>query len=493
MAVRSCSSGWPGLCRGLIVSPQRRIHVLVAALFAATVAGCVALGWGAPNWWALLALIAAVTAAEFATARLMLGGEGALGVALTDAVVAIGFVVAPGAWVAVGVLVAVVAANVTRSAPTKVAFNAAQYAATICAGLLVTTALGGGMAAAAAGLVVFGVLNFFIVALPISWMTGRPYFRVAGQATRLAVVHLLGNLSLGLLAAWLAQNAPLGLLGLVAPLILLWWSYQQQTERASEARLFAELARGQEQASSRSLDSSAQVIVTAAARLFGGAEVEMLLRHPEGLVRYVGDENGVNIRKRAEPDGFAEPWVLRTMGARGVRIGTDNERPYCSAVLGDLERPLAVLIARRPPRAGSFERLDARLAQVLVGQAEAWLSVADLAARHGAAVDRVEAYGDTNRVLGDLGAEAAPSLVVLRESADRLSRLAYTFAGPDPVRQIIDELHSAERAVASLLGAVALASEPEFVAGSDQTGPRGALRVDSEWTTTGRLEASEIR
>jgi hypothetical protein len=254
------------------------------------------------------------------------------------------------------------------------------------------------------------------------------------------------------------------------------------------------LARGQEQASSRSLDSSARVILTAAARLFGGAEVEMLLRHPEGLVRYVGDEGGINIRERVEADAFAEPWVLRTMGARGVRIGTENDRPYCSAVLGDLERPLAVLIARRPPRSGSFERLDARLAQVLVGQAEAWLSVADLTARHGAAVGQVEAYGDANRALGDLGAETLPSLVVLRESAERLSRLAYSFNGPDPVREIVDELHSAERAVASLLGAVALASEPEFVAGADaSSGSHGGLRVDSEWTTTGRLEAFEIR
>jgi hypothetical protein len=427
---------------------------------------------------------------ELATATLTFNSQGGLGVALTDAVVAIGFVVAPGAWVAVGVLVAVSLANISRSSATKIAFNAAQYAGTICAGLLVTRALGGGLAASAAGLVVFGLLNFLVVALPISWITQDSYVKVAAQASRLAVIHLLGNLSLGLLAAWLAQHAPLGLLGLVAPLILLWWSYQQQTERASEARLFRELARGQEQASSRSLDSSARVILTAAARLFGGAEVEMLLRHPEGLLRYLGDEKGVNVRERVDIDSFAEPWVLRAMGARGVRIGTEDERPFCSAVLGDLERPLAVLIARRQRKSSSFARLDQRLAQVLVGQAETWLSVADLTARHGAAVDQVEAYGDVSRALGDLGADTVPSLVVLRESADRLSRLAYSFAGPDPVRGIVDELHSAERAVASLLGAVALATEPEFVAGSGE--PSG-LRADSEWTTTGRLEASEIR
>jgi hypothetical protein len=160
-------------------------------------------------------------------------------------------------------------------------------------------------------------------------------------------------------------------------------------------------------------------------------------------------------------------------------------------VLGDHDRPLAVLIARRTSRARSFERLDMRLADVLVGQAEAWLSVANMTARHEAAISQVAALGEGNKALGDLGAETVPSLLVLRESAERLSRLAYSFSGPDPVREIVDELHSAERAVASLLGAVALASEPELIAGSD--GPRSVMQVDSEWTTTGRLEASESR
>jgi type II secretory pathway pseudopilin PulG len=473
------------------MSPQRRIYVLVAVLAVGTVGGCIALGWGRAPWWALPAMAAAVAIAEFSTARLVVRNESAVGFALTDAVVAIGFVIHPGAWVSVAVAIAVVAANIGRSNLTKVAFNAAQYPAAICVGLLIARSLGGDMLAAAVGLLAFGVVNFLFVAFPVAWMSSQRYFSVISGAGQMTIIHLTGNLSLGLLAAWLAQHKPLGLLGLAAPLLLLWWSYQQQTERASEARLFAELARGQEQAASRSLDSSAQVIVTAAARLFGGAEVEMLLRHPEGLVRYVGSENGVKSRDRVEADAFAEPWVLRTMGARRVRIGNEDGRPYCSAVLGDHDRPLAVLIARRTSRSRSFERLDIRLADVLVGQAEAWLSVANMTARHEAAIGQVAALGEGNKALGQLGAETVPSLLVLRESAERLSRLAYSFSGPDPVREIVDELHSAERAVASLLGAVALASEPELIAGSD--GPRSVMQVDSEWTTTGRLEASESR
>ena len=93
----------------------------------------------------------------------------------------------------------------------------------------------------------------------------------------LAAVHSAGTSSIGLLAAWLAEHAPLGLFGLVVPLLLLWLSYDEQTARAAEARLFAELARLQEPASGRSVDVSAQVVLTAAARLFGGADVEMLV------------------------------------------------------------------------------------------------------------------------------------------------------------------------------------------------------------------------
>src|SRR5262249_28285060 len=165
------------------------------------------------------------------------------------------------------------------------------------------------------------------------------------------------------------------------------------------------------------------------------------------------------------------------LAARGVKSGLDGDRPYCSSVLGEHDRPLAVLIARRPARANRFTRADEQLARVLTGQAESWLSVADLTAQADEARGEVEVYRAAGRVLGEIGAETAPALIVLRESSDRLARLANRFDGPDPVSQIIDELHAVERAVASLLGAIALAQPPESVP-----------RSESEWTTTGRLE-----
>jgi hypothetical protein len=83
---------------------------------------------------------------------------------------------------------------------------------------------------------------------------------------------------------------------------------------------------------------------------------------------------------------------------------------------------------------------------------------------------------------GDIGAATAPSLTVLRESADRLARLAESAGGVD---DIVEELHLVERAVASLLGAIALAADPDLVAVHGQ----GSVpaRPAADWTTTGVL------
>src|SRR5438445_13186757 len=127
----------------------------------------------------------------------------------------------------------------------------------------------------------------------MSIVTSQAAWKLLVPSRPLAAVHSAGTSSIGILGAWLAEKAPLGLLGLVVPLVLLWLSYDEQTARAAEARLFAELARLQERASGRSVDVSAQVVLTAAARLFGGADVEMVLMTADGAAHYLGDENGV--------------------------------------------------------------------------------------------------------------------------------------------------------------------------------------------------------
>ncbi|GAC1440948.1 MAG: hypothetical protein NVSMB55_07420 [Mycobacteriales bacterium] len=468
-------------------SPAHRVRMVARCSLVASVAFCVLGGWGHVAWWAPLALAAVVSVSEVAVVHLQFGRQ-RWTFSLTEGALGAAWVASTGAWSVAAVLAGVaIAQSVRRQPRLKLEFNVAQFALATAAGSYVAAVCGGHIPGAIAGMAVFFAVNHTLVGVAVSLTSRRKLVALLASSAPLSAVHTAGNSSIGLLAAFLAMTAPLGLLGLLVPLALLWSSYDQQTRRAAEARLFAELARGQEQATGRSTDVSAQVVVTAAARLFGGADVEMVVLAADGPVRYAGDELGVPDRRRVDPDAFDEPWVLRALGARGVGTGTEDGRPWCSAVLGEPNAPMAVLIARRPRGAAGFGRREVRLAHVLVGQAESWLSVAELAVRHAAATEQVAVAGEAAKTLGDMGAATAPALQVLRESADRLARLAETAGGAD---DIVEELHLVERSVASLLGAIALAAEPDLVrmtGGTRSTDLSAPSRPTTDWTTTGVL------
>jgi hypothetical protein len=453
-------------------------------------------GWGAPAWWALPLLAGVVATAEVAVVHLHLGRQ-RWTFSLTEGALGAAWVVATGSWTVVAVVLGVLSAQVLRRQPRlKVLYDVAQFAAATAVGSAVATAAGGGVGGAVVGMAGFFLVHHALVGVAVSMTTRRRLLPLLVTSAPLSAMHTAGNSSIGLLAAFLATTAPLGLLGLVVPLALLWTSYDQQTRRSAEARLFAELARGQEQATGRSSDVSAQVVLTAAARLLGGADVEMVLLAADGPVRYAGDETGVPERRRVDPDAFDVPWAVRALGSAGVCTGTDGGRPWVSAVVGEPGHPLAVLIARRPAGSVGFGRREVRLAHVLAGQADSWLRVADLSQQTAAALADAaamsESADETARALGELGAAAAPSLSMLRESAERLARLAERADPASGVDDIVDELHLVERAVASLLGALALAAEPDL---GRPGGPatRPALEVAPErptttsWTTTGVL------
>jgi hypothetical protein len=468
------------------VTPPRLIACLRAIMALAGLFLLGVVGWGNAPWWAAPAVALALAAADGMSARLVIGRQGATFV-MNDSIIAIALLLAPGGWIAVGATVGFAFSRFRKSSWSKLTFNAALEFFSVMFGVLVVETMSGpSVLAACVGLGAYAAANAFLVAVPISVTSAMSYLRVLEKLAPLGLLQAAGNLSIGVLAGWFLINQPWGLLALVVPVGMLWWSYQQQSRRTSEAQLFAELAQGQQRLGG-SVDASAQVITIAAARLFGASQVEMLLRHPDGLLRYVGDESGVAARFRVEADALDGPWALRALAARGVLLGVDGDQPFCSAVLGDPERPQAVLIAHRPARAAAFTRAEAQLARTLVAQAESWLSVAELSARRDEAVGRAEVYGAANRMLGDISQETVPALAVLRESAHRLSRLATRFEGPEAVDEIVAELYSVERAVASLLGAIALASESE-VDVELTAGPASSTRTDAEWTTTGRPE-----
>ena len=474
-----------GLMSGF--DPSRSVRAVAAMTAAVAIVAAFLDGWGQPAWWAVPALASAVALSEVAVVSLQFGRQ-TWAFSLTESVLGAAWVAGTGSWSTLAVLIGVMVAQFALKRPLlKKQFNIAMFCAATALGSLLAGAVGGGIVGAICGIGIFFVVNHSLVAVAVSLTSRRRLLPLLVSSAPLSAVHMAGNSSIGLLAAFLAMTAPLGLLGLMVPLALLWSSYDQQTRRSQEARLFAELAAGQERASARSSDTSAMVVVTAAARLFGGADVELVLLASDGPVRFAGDEASAPHRVRVEADVFDEPWVMRALGARRVSTGVEDGRPWCSAALGPADSPQAVLIARRPTGSAGFGRREMRLAEVLVGQAESWLSVSDLSDQARAASERVEVADKTARALGDLGAATAPALRVLGESADRLARLAQSEGGVD---DIVEELHLVERAVASLLGAVALAADPELAAMSgslDSPIPVSPARAGADWTTTGVL------
>ena len=478
------------------MSANGKVRVLGGfALLCAAVAAVVT-GWGGPTWWAVPLLATVVAISEIAVVHLQFGRQ-RWAFSLTEGAIAAGFATHAGAWPMVAVAAGVLVAQTIRRQPRiKLEYNVAQFAAGTALGATMATALGSGITGACAGMGVFWLVNHGLVAVAVALTSRRPIGAFIWDSAPLSAIHSAGNSSIGLLATWLAVNAPVGLLGLLVPMGLLYTSYDQQTRRAAEARLFAELARGQEEATGRSADTSAQVVLTAAARLFGGADVEMLLLAQDGVLRFTGDEFGIRSRRRVDPAAFDEPWVVRVLGNHGIRTGLDDGRPYCSALIGEPDEPLAAIIARRVAGAAGFGRREAMLAGVLVTQAESWLSVAGLTAERDDARGRADAADNSARRLADLGADSAPALVVLRESANRLARLAAAPDGEDPVGDIVDELHAVERAVASLLGAIALAADPDLAsdirAAASATPVVPMARGVNDWTTTGVLEGADL-
>lgn len=472
--------------------PRVIVVATVACALLAVLLGLVA-PFGRPHLWALPVVALAVAASELAIVHFPVGRQ-RWSISCTDAVLAAMLVLVPGSWLVVSVPAGMAVAQLLRrQAAPKIVFNVCQIAGSL-AGAAFTThlALEVGLprlTSAGLGMLCMWLIATLVVAVPVSSAGDVGYLRLLGTTGPLGFVHTTASSSIGLLAAWLSLTAPIGLVALLVPVVLLWSSFDQTSRRAAEVRLFAELARGQEQAGGGSVDASAQVVLTTAARLLGGADVSLLLFASDGLVRYEGNDTGSPARLRVPVSTMQEPWIPEVLSG-GVVLGHEGSAPTCGMRVGPAERPLALLHAVRPPGSGSFTRHDAALARVLVGQAETWLSVADLAASRDAALDRAEAASETARALGDLGASTAPALQALRESAGRLARLAGGGGSADSVDGIVEELRSVEQAVASLLGAIALAADTDLDNELDQVSAEpvvAAPRAVDDWTSTGVL------
>ena len=433
-----------------------------------------ATGWGDVPPWACPALALVLLAARLASPSAGLRAA-RWPFSLSEGVVAAALVVSPGAWVVAAAGGDALLLALRRPGPrVKRDVDVARTLLAVAAASAVTAALEGGVLAAAAGVVVLGVVGHALTAVAVHVTTSRPLRSLLACSARAAAAHTAGSAAVGLLAGHLFVAAPVGLLGLAVPLLLLRSSYDRSTRRSAEARLLAELAAVQGRTLSRSHDASWERLVTTTARLLGGADVELVVLAADGPVRFLGDESGAPERRRVRADVFDEPWVLRALGAAATTAGHDGARPCLSAVLGEPERPVGVLQARRGPHAPAFERRELRLVDLLLSQSGAWSQTPAA----GPAVVRglpVEQAGD-----------GAAALHLLAASGERLAQLAA--AAPADLDELVQEVHLAQRAVACVLGARALDHAPApspSLWRTDSGAPR--RRSAGEWTTTGVL------
>jgi hypothetical protein len=461
-----------------------RLLILFAA--AVATAGGILTGWGGPVAYAVPVLAAVVVLTELAVVNLSFGKQ-RWAFSLTEAAIAASFVRSPRAWAVLAVAVGVLVVELLRRRDLMgIAFTVTQYGAATALGAEFAQGVGAEISGAIGGMAVFWFVKNGLGVAGEVLQTGKPVKRLVWERTPFAALHSVGAAGIGILGAWMAVNEPSGLIALVVPLLLLWISYDEQATRSAETALFAELARLQERASNRSVDVSAYVVLTAACRVFDSPDVEMVLLAEEGPIHFAADAIGIE-RRRVDPAALDADWVLKALAENGTVTGLEDGRPWCATVLGSGESPLAVLVARRAVGKAPFGRRDVLLAGVLAEQADTWLSSAARAVPHdGAQLPRVSA--DTAGEFEGFGVDTEPALRVLRDSANRLARLASSEAAPE-MDDIVDELHAAERAVASLLGAMALATDPEMVLGLSEddlqlTGPR---RSFDDWTTTGVL------
>ncbi len=483
------------------MSPTWRLRAVAFAAAAASVPLLANTAWGHPGPFAIPLLVIAVAVANLTRISITVARQ-RVTFTMTEGVLAGAFLMAPGSWIVIATCLGLVPVLFRQHwSAVKIQYNMSQYLVASTVAAYAVMHLHGTIPAVVVGMAIWWIADQVMSGVPLSLIGGESLRAMIFEDAALYAVHAAGTASVGLLAAWLMVHAPLGLAGLLVPMALLWGALDEQMSKSGEARLFAELARGQEQAMTHSVDVSARVVLTAAARVLGGADIELVVVEHEGPVIYAGDESGRTTR-RNDAEAFDQPWVLRALGARGVLNGVEDGRPYCSAVVGEAGKPLAVLIARRAEGSTSFGRREVGLVKVLVGQSRSWLSVAEMAASRDIAVARADAADEAARSLGDIGAGTAPALGMLRESATRLARLASSdFGVAEPGREsvsnIVDELHAVERAVASLLGAIALAADPSLrdldgMMDADSTTTLPGARREEDWTTTGVVRTAQF-
>ena len=319
-----------------------------------TVVVCLATGWGSvpPHVVVLMAAVVAVAELVEVPAR---SGASRWPVSLADGAVGACLLLGDGAWSVAAVGAGVVAAQLVRGPSRHRALDLAVRLFSTALAQAVGGVLGGDLVGAVTGLAVFWLVGCALVASAVAAISQRPLLSLVLCIARTSALPAAAGAGVGLLVTGVALQTPLGLLGLAAAAAAVRWASSSAARHRGEARLFAHLA----QAPERSPDASAQLLVTAAARLLHGADVELVVLDSVLPRRFSGDERGRPGRP-SDVVALDEPWVLEALTSPEVRRSREDDRPTLSTVLSRPGRPRAVLRARRAAGAPDFDRDDLR-------------------------------------------------------------------------------------------------------------------------------------
>lgn len=233
---------WPAAARSLIAG------VILASL-AFTVARVPQIpDWTGRELVLFAGLALAVAVGEFFQFELPHRTERTVYV-VTEALWTAALFLVPATVLVAALLVGVAVGQVLqRYPPIKAAFNVAQVVIAITAALQVYSAFGAppvteplGWLAAAAAMAAYQAVNNLLIAGVISAIEHEPFWRVALVTT--GIVHWVGNLAMGILAALLLVTVPQALPLLAVPLVLTFFAYRGWLRSIEERDAMREMAR----------------------------------------------------------------------------------------------------------------------------------------------------------------------------------------------------------------------------------------------------------
>ena len=165
----------------------------------------------------------------------------------TDAALATALVLGGGGWVAPALLAgAALARSRPRRSPVHFGYNLSALAAAAALAALAAATFGevtGADSAVGAGLgmAVYWLVRHLALALAVAVTANRRLLRLLTSRAGAGLLECAGSASVGLLAGWLAGNAPYGLLGLVVPLVALSTVQNNAVRRSTKAVSYTHL------------------------------------------------------------------------------------------------------------------------------------------------------------------------------------------------------------------------------------------------------------